>query len=168
RRDANNHVLRRRRVARLGNALQRNEYVGLGKISRRAASGNVIRHDEKMPGNAGLTLEVAGQVDRLAGREAQVTDVAGIHEHHAALVVDAPVAILQAVDGRIELVVAADRGHYQLPGLQMMCGQWMNREVRLSGLSQETPFSGMIWQIEPAGLADPLVVLIETGNDSQI
>src|SRR6476646_6824799 len=76
----------------------------LGEVGRRTLPRNRIRHDDELPSDAGLALEVAGEVDDLPALEPTLGDVLLVHEHDAPLVVHAAIAVVQAVHGGVELV----------------------------------------------------------------
>ena len=52
------------------------------------------------------------------GRSGEVEATALVHQHHAPLVVDSAVAIVQTVYGGVELVVRADGHHQELTRLK--------------------------------------------------
>ena len=104
-----------------------------------AANGETDRRKLKPATFVGVTA--AG---KSAGRRSENRDIVGIHEHDAALIVDPSVTIFEAVDGRVELVVTADRGHHQLAWLQMILRQGMDREARLPDLVGKCPWRGWL------------------------
>lgn len=66
---------------------------------------SVVGNDEKEFGGAGFAFEVTGDIDRLLSDESARLHVFGVHEEHAAFVLNAAIAVIVAVDGRVELVV---------------------------------------------------------------
>src|SRR5690606_22179009 len=105
--------LRRRRAADLGVRLERHEDVRLGIVGRRVAPRRVIRHEAE--GLRATLLEpvrplpLGDEIDDVAVREALLADVVGVREHDAPAAMDAAVAIVLAVDRRVELVVRPQR-----------------------------------------------------------
>ena len=114
--DGDDDVFRGRRVAHVGDAVDRDEDVGLGKLSRGAAPRDGVGRDHEAGRDALLAAEVAGEIDELALREAERGDVVGVEEDHAAAVKNSAVAIIEAVDRRVELIVRADRHHHEMTG----------------------------------------------------
>src|SRR5687767_4767416 len=99
-------------IAFVGCARDGHEYIGLGKVSGGAACGNGIGyHYETMghpPGAAGVIMDV----HHIAIGEAVVLHMLTGHEDNAALIVNAAVTVVEAIDSGIKLVVATD-GHHQ-------------------------------------------------------
>ena len=84
-----------------------------GKYVAAAPRGRSYGTTMKRLGDALAVVPLADQVDDLALDEAELGHVGRVHEHDAALAVDAAVAIVEAVDRRVVLIVAADRHHPQ-------------------------------------------------------
>jgi hypothetical protein len=63
---------------------------------------------------------VAGDVDPLTSAHPKLIHVLRVEQDHAPAVVDATVAIIQAVDRRIELIMAAYCRHQQLAWSERM------------------------------------------------
>ena len=92
-------------------------------------------------------------------------NVFGIQENHAPAVVNSAIAIVQTVNRRVELIVAAHRHHQKLIRLQIDFRQRMNGEVRFTIVRVELPVANWIRQIEAARLSHARVVIVEIRND---
>jgi len=95
-------------MALFGEAVNGNKGVGFGEVGGGAAFGEVVGDGEEVGGVTGLVVEVAGDVDGLFALDALGFHVFEVEEEDAAFVVDAAVAVVEAVDGGVELVVAAE------------------------------------------------------------
>ncbi len=84
-----------------------------------------------------------------------------VHHHHPALVVDAPVAVVQAIDGRIELIVAAYRHHDVFAVAQLFLRYFGRRKYRFPRRRVEFLFPRTVGQIESARFAYPAVVVFK-------
>src|SRR6516165_5053321 len=93
-----------------------------------------------------------------------VAQVLRVHQHHPPLPTNAPVAVFEAVDRGVELIVAPDGRHHQLPGTQRLLRDRVHGELRSPALRGEATLPWPVGQIEAAGLADPAVVVLEPGN----
>src|SRR5262245_37816744 len=94
------------RAAALGEGAQRDERVGFGVVGGGAAARDVVGADAEAAQRAPFVLEAAGDVDRVAGGEAARGDLLGMHEDDAAIAAHAAVAVVVAVHGGVELIVA--------------------------------------------------------------
>jgi hypothetical protein len=98
-------------------------------------------------------------------REAEFAHVVGIEKQNAALASDAAVAVAAVVDRGVVLVVRPQGHQAQVAGLHVNAGQGVGNKVRPSGGSAPLAVGGRIWQMEPAGLLDSLVVIREARDD---
>src|SRR6185295_8168361 len=111
-----------------------------------------------------LALEVAGEVHQLLRPEAALPEVLGVHQHHPALAGDAAVAVLEPVDGGVELIMAPDGHHHQLARAQRLVRHRVDGEPRLPDGGGEAALAGSVGEVETSRLADSAVVLLEPGN----
>ena len=79
----------------------------------------------------------ANQIDNLAFLQTGRRNVARVHHHYAALAVDAAIAIVQAVDGGVVLVVAAHGHHQEAPRSQLDVRDRVHGEARLAAVYGE-------------------------------
>ena len=147
----------------LGHGVQRDQRVGLGVVGRRAAARLVVGHDPEAGARAAPSRR-AHSLTRstiVAVGEAERGDVVGVHEDHPAAALDAAVAVVEAVDRGVELVVRAQRLQQQ-PALRARASTsiGLTREDRLarrrSGRSGES--RGGCGSTKPPGSVDLLVV----------
>ena len=158
--EPHDHRLEGRLVAALGLRVERHQRVGLRVVGAGAAARGVVGdHPEPRGPPLGAVLPLADDVDHLALLEAERHDVVGVHEHHPATVLDAAVAVVEAVDRGVELVVRAHRlqqqptlGHVQHLGR----ADGEDRPVLLGG--EGAGVARRVRQDEPARLVDLLVV----------
>ena len=98
--------------------------IGFGKISGYTFGRNIVSNSDELVVNALLAVVFADQIQYITRFELFGFQVVGVHQDYPAFVVDAPVAIVQAVDGRVELIVGTDGHHQVLVWLQAMARQW--------------------------------------------
>ncbi len=138
--------------------------VRLGVVGGGTAARGGIGHDaDPAPHPVHAVLVDAVQVHVLAVLEAQFGDVLGVDHHHVAALLDAPVAVVVAVDGGVPLVVGAEGLEDQCPfrpfeGLEGIDGQHGLARGRVEG----PRIPGAVRQDESALLADAGVVVLAT------
>src|SRR5207342_1288574 len=92
-------------------------------------------------------------------------NVAGVKEDDTATVIDAAVAIIEAVDRRVELIVRANRHHQVMAGREIVPVDLRDDEPRLAfAIVELASIARLIGQIKDVAL-DPLIEILETGND---
>ena len=96
----------------MGRAGDGYEYIGFGKISGGATCGNGIGYHYETMGHPLRAAGVIIEVHHIAIGEAVCLYIMAVHEDNAALIVNAAVTVVEAIDGGVKLVVAAD-GHHQ-------------------------------------------------------
>ena len=102
-------------MAAIANALQRHQRVHLRVIRRRLPGRNIERQQGKAVHPADVFIPPQRyDVDLLPRLEAQADDVGFVGEQHLALAAHATVAVVQAVDGGVVLIVRAHRLHDQV------------------------------------------------------
>src|SRR5216684_255139 len=141
------------------------ERIRLREVGAGATPGNVIRHNDESPRAARLAAEVAGEVDHLSLAQAEVDDVVAVHQHDAPLADEAAMPVLQPVDGRVVLIVAAHRHHEQLSWGELRARKRVHREPRLAGRRAEPALARAVGEVEPARPANPLVVPLRARHD---
>src|SRR5258708_4142096 len=141
-----------------------NQRVGRGKVGAGAAARDVVSERDEAARRARLAPEMAGDVDDLTILEPQPGQVVAVDEHDAAVAGEAAVAVVEAVDGGVVLVVAADRHHQKLPFAQLALRKRMHGEARLAGGGGELSLARAVGQVEPAGFPDALVVALRAGD----
>jgi hypothetical protein len=110
---------------------------------------------------------VADQIHDRALCESRLADVRGVEHHDAALVADAAVAVVESVDGRVELIVAADGHHQKLAGREFVSRQGVHGELGLARRGFPHAFAREVGQVESAGAAHALVVILEADDDAR-
>lgn len=86
-----------------------------------------------------------------------------VHEQHPPLVENAPIAVMQAVNGSIKLVMAAD-GHQQVfVGFQSDIGYVIDGEMRLLIGRFKKRMARPVGQIKAGRILHPLVERIKAG-----
>ena len=95
---------------------------------------------------------MADQITRAGPALIRLPECRRIQKHHAPPSSNPPIAIVQPIDRRIELIVTAHRHHQELAGLQIMPRQIMNGKLRASTGVLKTPLPRGVRQIESAGL----------------
>src|SRR6516165_497622 len=98
-------------------ASDRDQHIGLGKISRNTTSRNRVGSDQESIRLPFVAFEVTGDVDRLPLDRSSGSHVLRIHKNHSSPVVDATIAIVQSIDRGVELIMAADRHQDVLTGI---------------------------------------------------
>lgn len=83
-----------------------------------AAARELVRDDDEPRGGAAFASEFTDQVDDLPLEQARYGDVERVHEAHPPLLIDTPITVVQSVNRRVVLVVAADRLHQHPAGRQ--------------------------------------------------
>ena len=87
-----------------------------------------------------FSFEVTGKIDELALNEMGLPHVILVHEEHAPAVINSAITIIEAVDRRVELIVAAQRGQDELPGLNSNATERVRDENGLSRRRVKFPF----------------------------
>ena len=77
---------------------------------------------------------MSGEVYDIAGDKASIIHVLRVHEEYTTLVMHTAINIVEGVDGRVELVMAAHSRKYELARLQIVVGQIDDSEVGLAGM----------------------------------
>ena len=75
-----------------------------------------------------MAFVVADDVHHVAFGEVPLLHIQLIHEHDASSGLDAPVPVIQSIDGGIVLIVTADGHHEQLIRCQVQVRHWMDGE----------------------------------------
>src|SRR5680860_792782 len=158
---ADDDRLRRRRVAPLRGGVQRNQFVGFREVRRRAPPGGRIGDDPELLQDAiHVVPELTVHVDRLAVGKAQVGKVVGVHEDDLTALLDAAIAVIEAVDRGVELVVGPHALEEQTPGRAVDVLQLVDREHGLAGRRRERAgVTRPVREDETTLLADQLVVV---------
>src|SRR5262245_40185413 len=106
--EADDDRLRGRRLTPVGHAVERDEHVGLGEVRRARPSGHRVCHQpEPLATTLHAVAKDAHDVDDVAVGETELAEVVGVDEHDSPAGVDAAIAVVEAVDRRVVLVVAA-------------------------------------------------------------
>ena len=116
-------------MALFGETVTGNKGVGFGEIGGGVAFGEVVGDGEEVGGGAGLAVEVTGDIDGLFSYNALCLHVFQVEEDDPAFVVNASVAIIESVDGGVELVVTAEGLEEELTGLGFHGGKVGGEEV---------------------------------------
>jgi hypothetical protein len=115
---------------------------------------------------ARVALEMTGKIDKLTLLQSGLPHVVRVHENDSPPIVNAAVAIIETVNGCIELIVAADGRHPVMAGLQRLSLNSMDGEFGLPLLVREiAPVAGRMWQMKES-FANALVEVFETRNDA--
>ena len=80
-----------------------------------------------------------------------------IQENHATPAVNAPVAVVQAVNGRVKLVVASHGHQKQLTGREIMLRNRVDFELRFASRRGKMTLPWAVRQVKAAGDADASV-----------
>src|SRR5215475_1607056 len=80
---------------------------------------------------------------------------------------NAAIAIIETIDRRVELIVAANRGKKELSLRQFPVLERVRNEVSLFVLRRKMGVSHGIGKIKSAGLADFLIHTLATGNNAR-
>ncbi len=167
---ADHDRLGHRRVRPGRGVVQRHQRVGLGVVGRGVADRGRVRHHQEVLGAPLLQFAVAvgelgDQVDAGAVGQSERLDVGGVDEHHPAAALDAAVAVVEAVDRGVVLVVAAQGLQHQ-PALRHRHPlQRVDREVGFPCGGGE--FAGIprrVGELEAVGLPDLGVVVGAAGH----
>ncbi len=110
-------------MASVRDASDRDQGVGLGKIGCGTAAREVERDRLESPRGPRLALEVAREVHELVLLQPGLRYVVGMKEDDTAVSPDPAVAVVEAVDRGVELIVATDRRHQVLARLQCLLGK---------------------------------------------
>ena len=113
-----------------------------------------------------FALKMTGEIDEFSLLEPGFAHVVRVHENDSSAVVNAPVSIVEAVDRCIELVVAPDRHHPVLSGLQGLIFNPVNREFGFSfRVAEFAPIARRMRQVKIA-VANSFVEPLETRDDA--
>lgn len=151
-------------IATIGDGGDGNEDVGFRKVGRQTASWDGVRHDSKTSSDTFYAAGGIDEIDDFARFKAESYGVLGVNKNNAPLMIDATIAIIEAVDGGVELVVAAKGHHQKLIRLKFGIGEGRNAELGLAARGGETPFTIWVWQVKATGLADTGIVVFEAGD----
>src|SRR6266536_3230698 len=158
--------LRRRRVAALGRRVERHQNVRLGEVRRRAADRGGVLDDPEARCAPLAGGPDADHVDDLPVAQAQRAHVVGIDEHDLTPALDAPVSVVEPVDGGVELIVRADRLQQQVPGWHVDRRWLVDREPCLADRCGEAArVARPVREHEPARLLDALLERVEPRHD---
>src|SRR5215475_6249281 len=80
---------------------------------------------------------------------------------------NAAIAIVETIDRRVELIVAANRGKKELSLRQFPVSERVGNKVSLFVLRRKMGVSHGIVKIKSAGLADFLIHTLATGNNAR-
>jgi hypothetical protein len=105
-------AFRGRGVAFVSYAGYGNEYIRFRKISGRATRWNRIRYDHKLRGHPGFPLVITVEVHDVTVLKIPPVHVVLVHEDDPSFIINTAVTVVKAVDGRIELIMAAN-GHHE-------------------------------------------------------
>src|SRR5712664_2927964 len=113
-----------------------------------------------------FAFKVADQIDDLSLLQTSNTDVVAVQQHDAPAVMNTAIAIVQPVDRRVELIVAANGHQQKLARLQIVYRQIVNSKHSPAARRFEHTLVNRIGQVKTAGLPHSLVVVSKAGNDS--
>ena len=148
---------------------EREQRVGL-RVVRGAASLRHIERDDLEAAQAAIDaiLSDRGELDPVPLGQLQFGHVRLVHEHHHPLTGHAAVAIIVGIDGGVELIVAADGHELEVRRLRhvviLVHHAGHEQEIGLAGWRFPEPIPRGDREVEPAGLVDPRVVILEPGN----
>ncbi|MCO5588369.1 hypothetical protein L7F22_042324 [Adiantum nelumboides] len=167
--EPDHHRLRRRLVALQRGGVERDQRVGLRVVRRRGAPRDVVGHQAEV-GRAAhvlVALPARDQVHVVALGVPERGDVLAVAEHDPAPALDAAVAVGQAVDGGVELVVAAQGLEQQVPVGHLEHLDRRHRELAAPGPGLEGPrVPRRVRQHEPTGATDVHLVALAAGHDA--
>src|SRR5208282_5932995 len=113
-------------IALGGNATDRDQDISLRIVCGSAPASDRIGNDGKAGRLAHLPFKVAVYVHYLTRSEISCLHIERIQKEHPATTKDTPIAVIQAIDRRIELVMAANGCQKKLVRLQVMLRDWAN------------------------------------------
>src|SRR5262249_50186385 len=96
----------------------RDQDVRLRIVRRRAAARDLVGHDLELRGAPARVAKMADDVAQRVLRVVALPHILGVQEDAPAPAEDAAIAIVLAVDRRVELVVAAQRRQQQAPAAE--------------------------------------------------
>ena len=143
-----------------------NERVGFRKIGCQTAPWNIVGDNPKARHAAFDPFVMRMQIDQLAILKATCLDVLPIHKYHPTAVEYASVAVVIAINGGVELIVAADSRHQKLPFGQFNLIQLRGSEIGLAGSRFEVALASGIGQVEACVVSHSAVVVVKTGDTS--
>src|SRR5205085_7830869 len=114
-----------------------------------------------------FAIEVACEINRLSLCESELLHVFRVEKDDAAAIMDSAIAVVQAIDGRVELVVAAHGHHQKLVWSERDGRKRMNCEIGSTRRRFEYAFACGVWKIEASGFTYAAVVILETRNDAR-
>jgi len=113
--------------------MERDEAVSLWEVSSEVAARYFVGYDKPMAGMTSLAVKVAGYGYALSCFPPPFHHVFGIHEQDSTVAVNASVSVMQAIDGRVVLVMAS-HGHQDiLVRLYGNIGQFMYCKMGFPG-----------------------------------
>jgi hypothetical protein len=113
-------------IALGSNAADRDQDIGFRIVGGSAPASDRIGDDGKAGRLSHLSFKVTVNVHDLTGLEISCLHIKRVQEKHPATTKDAPIAVIQSIDRRIELVVAANGGQKKLVRLEVMLRDWAN------------------------------------------
>ncbi len=159
--DTHRHGLVGRRLGGEVVMAHRHQRIHLGVIGGDAADGQVEGHDGQAADLAmHAVFGVAGEGDDVAIGKPEPVHVVGIDQQDVAAVLEAAQPVAEAVDRRVELVVAADGDEAEPPRRigEPVGGQLLrHRELGLAGLRLPDAFARRVALVEAAGPEQPAI-----------
>src|SRR5438105_12929724 len=130
-------------------------------------SRNAVGDDDEAACRAFFILEVADNVNNLSLLESGFRDVFRVEKDDAPTVADSAIAIIEAVDGRVELIVAANRHHQELSIFERVARERVHCKLRASGRGLETTLTRSVGKIKTSRLTHALIVIFKTWNSAR-
>src|SRR5205823_14877147 len=90
-----------------------------------------------------------------------------VEKDDAPSIVDSPIAIIEAVDGRVELVVAANRHHQKLSIFERVARERVHCKLRTSGRGLEFTLTRSVRKIKTSRLTHAPIVIFKARNDAR-
>ena len=131
------------------------EHVGLGEVSGQIPSWKVDGDNLPRGRESFHTSMVTGQIDLISSLQPKFDHLMGVHHHHAPMTMYPAVAVIQAVDGRVVLIVAPEGHENETIGLDPFPIERMDSEsCKTVRGGEPTLVSRLVRQCESRRLAD--------------
>ncbi len=137
--EADEHGLEAGGVGFAGHVFLVDQGVGFGEVRGGAALRRGVGHQAELVRLPVLAAEGADHIHQVAVLEAQLGQVLGVHQDHAAAARDAAVPVIQAVERGVVLVMAADGLQHQVPLRRAQVLQRADREPATADVCLEGP-----------------------------
>ena len=117
-------------IALGGNTANGDQNIGLWIVRGSAPSRDRIGNDRKAGSLAHLTFKVTINIYDLTRLEIYCLHIERVEEEHSPAIKHTPIPVVESINRRIELIVAANRCQKKFVRLKVMFRDWANGQLR--------------------------------------